>query len=167
MNRFLRARCRQWQKGEAECSAVGLLDGVAAETGIIVEGVAVGSEDVTETFEGTAKTDLLVVAHYLYVCSLVETKDDAAALLLDELLATAAANVTKLLFCALQSELTGNSRDGVLIQTGALGHLLVGQVGVFHEDKGARVAVASRGVLLFQSEPACMTAYGTARAADM
>ena len=154
-------------KGEPEFLAVGLLDGVAGKAGIVEEGMAVGSKNVTEAFEGTAKTDLLVVAHYLYVCSLVETKDDAAALLLDELLATAAANVTKLLFCALQSELTGNSRDGVLIQTGALGHLLVGQVGVFHDDKGSRVAFASRGVLLLQSEPASMTAYGTARAADM
>jgi hypothetical protein len=88
--------------------AVGLLDGVAAKGGIVEEGMAVGSKNVTETLEGTAKTDLLVVAHYLYVCSLVETEDDAAALLLDELLATAAADVTELLFCALQPELTGN-----------------------------------------------------------
>ena len=73
---------------------------MAGKAGIVEEGMAVGSKNVTEALEGTTKTDLLVVAHYLYVCSLVETKDDAAALLLDEFLATAAADVTELLFCA-------------------------------------------------------------------
>ena len=125
MNRFLRTRCRQWQKGEAECSAVGLLDGVAAETGIIVEGVAVGSDDVTETFQRTTKTDLLMVANNLYVRFLVETEDDAAALLLDEFLTAATADFTELFRRTLKSELAGNSRDGILVQSCAFGHLLI------------------------------------------
>ena len=144
MNRFLRARCRQWQKAEAEYSAVGLLDGMAAETGIIVEGVAVGSDDVTEALQRTTKTDLLMVAHYLYIRFLVKTEDDAAALLLDEFLTAATANLTELLLRALQSELTGDDPDGFSVQTCALCHFLVAEVGVFDQDKGACVAVASR-----------------------
>ena len=81
---------------------------MAGKAGIVEEGMTVSSENVTDALEGTAKTDLLVVTHYLYVCSLVKTEDDVAALLLDEFLATAAADVSELLFCALQSELTGN-----------------------------------------------------------
>ena len=56
---------------------------MAAKTGIIEEGMAVSSYNVAEALERTAKTDLPVVTHYLYVCSLVETKDDAAAFFLD------------------------------------------------------------------------------------
>ena len=167
MNRFLRARCRQWQKGEAECSAVGLLDGVAAETGIIVESVAVDSDDVTETLQRTTKTDLLMVAHYLYIRFLVETEDDAAALLLDEFLTAAAADFTELLLRALQSELAGDDPDGFSVQTCALCHFLVAEVGVFDQDKGACVAVASRRGVLSQSKPACVIAHGAACAADM
>ena len=42
---------------------------MAAKTGIVEEGMAVGCGNVAEAFEGTPKTDLLVVAHYLYVPS--------------------------------------------------------------------------------------------------
>jgi len=167
MNRFLRARCRQWQKGEAECSAVGLLDGVAAETGIIVKGVAVGSEDVTEALQRTTKTDLLMVANNLYIRFLFETEDDAAALLLDEFLTAATANFPELLLRALKSELTGDDPDGFSVQTCALCHFLIAEVGVFDQDKGTCVAVASRRGVLSQSETACVTAHGAACAADM
>ena len=140
---------------------------MAAKTGIVEEGMAVGCGNVAEALERTTKTDLLVVAHYLYVCSLVETKDDAAALLLDELLATAAADVTELLLSARQSELTGYHTDGFLVKACALGHLLIAKVGVFHQNEGAGIAVASRRTALPQSEPTGVAADCAARTADM
>ena len=87
--------------------------------------MAVGSDDVTEALQRTTKTDLLMVAHYLYVRFLVETEDDAATLLLDEFLTAATADFTELFRRTLKSELAGNSRDGVLVQSCAFGHLLI------------------------------------------
>ena len=144
-----------------------LADGVTAKGGIIVEGVAVGSYDVAETLEGAAKADFPQVAHHLYVSFLVQPEDDAAALLLDEFLAPAASDGMVLLRCALQSELTGNHTYRFLVHAGALCHLLIAEVGVFHQDKRACVAVATGGVKFFKSETAGMAANSAARAADM
>ncbi len=125
---------------------------MAAKTGIVEEGMAVGCRNVAETFEGTPKTDLLVVAHYLYVCSLVETEDDAAALLLDEFLTAAASDGAELLRGSRQSELTGYLYDGEPVQSGALCHLLIAEIGVFHLHEGACVTVAASRIVLAETE---------------
>ena len=144
-----------------------LADGVTAKGGIIVEGVAVGSYDVAETLEGAAKADFPQVAHHLYVSFLVQPEDDAAALLLHELLATTASDGAVLLWRALQPELTGDYPDRLLVHSGALRHLLIAEVAVFHLYKGACVAVATGRIVLSKSETACMAANSASRAADM
>lgn len=125
---------------------------MAAKTGIIEEGMAVGSDNVAEALEGTAKTDLAVVAHYLYVCSLVETEDDAAAFLLDELLTAAASDGAELLRGSLQSELMSYLSDSESVQSGALCHFLIAKIGVFHLHKSACVTVAACRIVLAQTE---------------
>ena len=80
-----------------------------------------------------------MVAHYLYVRFLVETEDDAAALLLDEFFTAATADFTELFRRTLKSELAGDDPDGFSVQTCALCHFLVAEVGVFDQDKGACV----------------------------
>ena len=167
MNRFLRARCRQWQKGEPEFLAVGLLDGVAGKAGIVEEGMAVGSENVTDALERTAKTDLLVITHYLYICTLVETEDDAAALLLDEFLTTTAADVTELFWGSRQSELTGYLYYSELVQSGTLRHFLIGQIGVFHLHEGTCITVAASRIVLAETELAGMLGNRAKREAKM
>ena len=143
---------------------MGLLDRMAVKGGFVVEGVVVGSNDVAEALEGAAKTYLPQVAHHLYVRFLVQPEDDTAALLLDEFFAAAASDGAVLLRRALQSELTGNYPDRFLVHAGALRHLLIAEVGVFHLYKGAGVAIAPGRVVLSESKSACMAADSAARA---
>ena len=140
---------------------------MTAKTGIIEEGMAVSSYNVAEALEGTAKTDLPVVTHYLYVCSLVETKDDAAAFFLDEFLTTTASDGTELLRGSRQTELMSYLSDSELVQSGALCHFLIAQIGVFHLHKGTCIAVAACRIVLAETELTGMLGNRTKREATM
>ena len=140
---------------------------MAGKAGIVEEGMAVGSENVTDALERTAKTDLLVITHYLYICTLVETEDDAAALLLDEFLTTTAADVTELFWGSRQSELTGYLYYSELVQSGTLRHFLIGQIGVFHLHEGTCITVAASRIVLAETELAGMLGNRAKREAKM